>query len=93
MLKRDGAVFASASDIVNYLGCAHCTTLDLIDLETPLEKAPDSEEMQLVQEKGRAHEKGFLEGLRGGAGWWRSRRCDARGEGRAHARGDARGRG
>jgi uncharacterized protein len=42
----------------------HRTTLDLIDLETPLEKALDDEQMQLVQEKGRAHEAGFLEGLR-----------------------------
>ena len=44
----DGMLLASSSDIVNYLGCAHRTTLDLIDLDTPLEKAPDSEEMLLV---------------------------------------------
>jgi uncharacterized protein len=68
MLKHKDARLASASDIVNYLGCAHRTTLDLIDLETPLEKAVDDEQMELVQEKGRAHEAGFLDGLRGAGG-------------------------
>src|SRR6266702_5538050 len=68
MLKHKDARLASASDIVNYLGCAHRTTLDLIDLETPLEKAPDDEQMELVQEKGRAHEAGFLDGLREAGG-------------------------
>lgn len=68
MLKHDGELLASASDIVNYLGCPHRTTLDLIHLETPLEKAPDDEQMELVQEKGRAHEAAFLEGLRATSG-------------------------
>jgi hypothetical protein len=48
MLKHEGTLVASASDIVNYLGCAHRTTLDLIHLDTPLEKAPDDEQMALV---------------------------------------------
>lgn len=68
MVKVSGAVLASASDIVNYLGCPHRTTLDLVHLETPLEKAPDDEQMELVQDKGRAHEAGFLEGLRAAGG-------------------------
>jgi len=67
-MLQNGALLASASDIVNYLGCAHRTTLDLVHLETPLEKAPDDEEMQLVQEKGRVHEAGFLKGLRAAGG-------------------------
>jgi uncharacterized protein len=54
MQQQQNAVLVSASDIVNYLGCAHRTTLDLIDLETPLGKAADDEQMELVQEKGRA---------------------------------------
>src|SRR5438067_639921 len=68
MLKHNGAVLSSASDIVNYVGCAHRTALDLIDLETPLQKALDSEEMLLVQDRGRAHEAGFLDGLRAAGG-------------------------
>jgi predicted RecB family nuclease len=64
----DGTLLASSSDIVNYLSCAHRTTLDLIDLETPLEKAPDDEQMVLVQERGRAHEAGFRAGLRKAGG-------------------------
>ena len=68
MLKHEGTLLASASDIVNYLGCAHRTTLDLIHLETPLEKASDDEQMELVQEKGRAHEAAFLGGLRAAGG-------------------------
>jgi len=64
MLKENGSVLASASDVVSYLGCAHRTTLDLVHLDTPLEKAPDDEQMQLVQDKGRAHEAEFLGRLR-----------------------------
>lgn len=48
MMKQGTGLLLSASDIVNYLGCAHRTTLDLIDFETPLEKAPDDEQMELV---------------------------------------------
>src|SRR5712692_6877935 len=64
MLKENGSVLASASAVVSYLGCAHRTTLDLVHLDTPLEKAPDDEQMQLVQDKGRAHEAEFLGRLR-----------------------------
>lgn len=68
MLKHEAVLVLSASDIVNYLGCAHRTALDLIHLTTPLEKARDDEQMELVQEKGRAHEAGFLDGLREAGG-------------------------
>ena len=64
MLKHEGTLVASASDFVNYPGCARRTTLDLIHLDTTLEKAPDDEQMQLVQDKGHAHEAGFLDRLR-----------------------------
>ena len=68
MLKYSGSFLASASDIVNYLGCAHRTTLDLIHLETPLEKTPDDEQMELIQDKGHAHEAAFLDRLRAAGG-------------------------
>ena len=64
MQKRDGGVLYSATDLVNYLECEHLTALDLIDLETPLEKTTDSDQAKLIQAKGYAHEADFLEVLR-----------------------------
>lgn len=63
MQKHDGAVLYSASDLVNYLECGHLTTLDLINLETPLPRAEDSDENKLIQAKGFAHEAEFLASL------------------------------
>jgi uncharacterized protein len=64
MQKRGQEIFYSASDIVNYIECEHLTTLDLIDLETPLQKTADDEQAKLIQAKGYAHEAGFLELLK-----------------------------
>ena len=64
MQKCGEELLYSASDIVNYLECEHLTTLDLIDLETPLQKTTDSEQAQLIQAKGLAHEAEFLELLK-----------------------------
>jgi predicted RecB family nuclease len=63
--KRGEGILYSASDLVNYLECEHLTTLDLIDLETPLQKTADSEQAKLIQDKGYAHEADFLEQLKG----------------------------
>ena len=64
MQKRDGVVIFSASDLVNYLECEHLTTLDLVDLETPLPRTDDSDEAKLIQAKGYAHEAEFLTELK-----------------------------
>jgi len=64
MQTRDGTVLYSASDLVNYLECEHLTTLDLIDLVTPLPRTTDSDEAKLIQAKGFAHEAEFLAELR-----------------------------
>lgn len=64
MQKRGEKILYSASDIVNYLECEHLTSLDLIDLEIPLQKTADSEQAQLIQKKGYAHEADFLELLK-----------------------------
>ena len=53
----------SASDLVYFLGCEHRTTLDLMNLDTPLEQAADDEQAKLLQEKGLAHERAFLKRL------------------------------
>ena len=53
----------SASDLVSFAACSHLTYLDLINLDTPLEKAADSEEAILIQDKGFAHEAAYLASL------------------------------
>lgn len=54
----------SASDLVNFAACSHLTHLDLSNMETPLPKAADSDEMVLIQDKGFEHEGRYLEHLR-----------------------------
>jgi uncharacterized protein len=61
MQKSSAGTLFSASDLVNFAACSHLTHVDLINLETPLEKAADSEEAVLIQEKGFAHEAAYLE--------------------------------
>jgi len=63
MQKSGAGKLFSASDLVNFAACTHLTHLDLINLDTPLEKAADSEEAVLIQEKGFAHEAAYLEQL------------------------------
>lgn len=68
MQKRDGVVLYSASDLVNYLECEHLTSLDLVDLETPLPRTADSDEAKLIQAKGYSHEAEFFEQLKASHG-------------------------
>lgn len=65
-MQRDGEGRRySASDLVSFAACTHLTHLDLLNLESPLPKAEDTEEMVLIQEKGFAHEGHYWEHLRG----------------------------
>lgn len=64
MHKSNSGVIYSASDLVSFLECEHSTTLDRLDLETPLPRAPDDDESVLLQGKGLAHEKRYLEQLK-----------------------------
>jgi len=57
-------IVCSATDLVNFLTCEHLTTLDLIDLHTPLPRTDDDDIAQLMQEKGFAHENQLAETLR-----------------------------
>ena len=68
MYKRDGQHTYSASDLVGFLECGHRTSLDLLDLESPLERAPADEQVELIQDKGFAHEAAYLERLRAAGG-------------------------
>lgn len=69
MQKRNDNIIFSASDLVAFLECPHHTTLDLIDLDTPLKRAAPDEHVELVQDNGFIHEADHLEFLR--ARWGR----------------------
>jgi uncharacterized protein len=61
--RQQGSTLFSAGDLVAFLECEHATTLALQDLATPLARAQDDESLQLIQDKGLSHEKGYLEHL------------------------------
>jgi predicted RecB family nuclease len=60
MREEGGKRIYSATDLVNYLGCAHATFKDLRQLVQPVVFAADDEQAQLLQEKGIEHEKAYL---------------------------------
>jgi len=62
--RRNGSTLFSAGDLVAFLECEHAATLALQDLAAPLARAEDDESLQLIQDKGFAHERGYLESLR-----------------------------
>src|SRR4026207_337728 len=64
MQKRNGTTFFSAGDLLAFLACEHSTTLALQDLEMPLARAKDDESLQLIQDKGFAHESTYLASLK-----------------------------
>ena len=68
MQKSISGKLFSASDLVNFAACTHLTHLDLINLETPLVKAVDTDEMALIQGKGFEHEGRYLELLKSQCG-------------------------
>lgn len=64
MQKINGLIHYSASDVVNFLECEHLTTLDLINLETPLPQTGDDEETLLYARKGLDHEAAYVDHFR-----------------------------
>lgn len=61
MQKINGQVVFSASDLVHFMECDHLSALDLLHMDAPMEKAKDSEEAELIQNRGFAHERAYLE--------------------------------
>jgi predicted RecB family nuclease len=57
MLLPDGKRLYTATDLVNYLGCRHCTFLDLRQLEEPAEIPDADPHLELLRLKGLEHEK------------------------------------
>ncbi|QHL92053.1 TM0106 family RecB-like putative nuclease (plasmid) [Sphingomonas changnyeongensis] len=65
MLKIDGGLRLSASDLMRFKGCRHATTLDLRLIEVgDIRPREDSAEAELLQLQGDAHELAYLEQLR-----------------------------
>lgn len=60
----ENEVLLSASDLTRFIGCRHATTLDLAYLrgEGP-EPREDSEDAELLQKYGFAHEENYLDKL------------------------------
>ena len=61
--KNVGLIF-SATDLVNFLGCRHATFLDRRNLDELMAGAEDDPLLVLLQEKGMAHERRYLEKLK-----------------------------
>ncbi|MDP9483725.1 MAG: hypothetical protein M3P84_10945, partial [Chloroflexota bacterium] len=61
----DGTIVVSASDLVGFLACDHLATLELGRIaglwDKPFREDP---ELELMQERGYAHEAAYLERLR-----------------------------
>lgn len=66
MQKTGDRLLFSASDLVGFLECEHLTTLDRLNLESPLPAAQEDEQLELIQQKGLDHERAYLERLRAG---------------------------
>ena len=65
MQKRDdGSYLFSPTDLVNFLGCAHSTVLDLRAFSEPLEHDEVSESEMLLRRKGEEHEAAYLQSLK-----------------------------
>lgn len=65
MHRSNGRLVFSASDLVGFLECEHFTSLELINLETPLPRVEEDASALLVQEKGHDHERVYLQQLEG----------------------------
>ena len=64
MFRKDSITLFSASDLVNFMGCAHATFLDLRNLDAPVAFPVEDAQTKLLQEKGFEHERAYLERLR-----------------------------
>jgi predicted RecB family nuclease len=60
----NGGLMLSATDVVTFLGCRHATFLDRRHLDDPMPFAAEDPLLALLQEKGLAHERRYLDTLR-----------------------------
>lgn len=69
MKREGGKVILSASDLMRFQGCRHATALDLRRLageRIGFEPAEDDDGAELLQRKGDAHERGYLDEIKSG---------------------------
>lgn len=60
--SEDGALIVSATDLVGFLACDHLATLELLRAAGEIEKPfRDDPELALLQERGDAHERAYLD--------------------------------
>src|SRR5437867_2096891 len=64
MQLRNGSLFFSPTDLVNFLGCSHAAVLDFRQLSEPPQPRTFSETDQLLALKGQEHEAAYLRSLR-----------------------------
>ncbi len=64
MRKLNGNILFAAHDLDRFLGCSHATFLDLRNLEEPLPRSEDDEQLRLLKKKGIEHELIWLENLK-----------------------------
>jgi uncharacterized protein len=63
-IQKDVGLIYLATDLVNFLGCRHATFLDRQNLDEPMAAGAEDPMMVLLQEKGMAHERRYLEKLK-----------------------------
>ncbi len=63
MQKISKTIFYSATDLTQFAACQHLTWLDRLNLDAPMEKTAADDQTRLLQDKGFAHEKKFLDHL------------------------------
>lgn len=64
MQRRNSRIVLSASDLMRFQGCVHAAALDLRYLNgEKLIPAEDTASARLIQSKGDAHERAFLDRL------------------------------
>ena len=64
MQKLGSSILLSASDLVGHLHCRHLTALDIEVANGRLDKPKFWDPFQeILQERGRRHEEGFIEHL------------------------------
>ena len=56
-------IFHSATDLTHFSECQHLTWLDRLNFDEPMEKTATDDQTKLIQDKGFAHEKNFLDKL------------------------------
>jgi len=59
MIRQGEQLIFSASDLINFMGCAHATFLDIRNLAAPIAFPPDDEAAVLLQDKGLEHERTY----------------------------------